>query len=128
MTESPVSSRALALRAAELLADQKAAEIVIIDVSENSSIGDYFVVATGRSDVHVKAACGAVEIGLREYGRRPLSSEGVQNGHWALLDYGEVVVHVFQHATRQLYDLERLWNESPRETFFEGPTAAATRR
>lgn len=97
-------------------------------MSENSSIADFFVIATGRSDVHVKAACEAVETGLREDGRRPLSSEGVRNGYWALLDYGEVVIHVFQDVARKLYDLERLWNESPRETFSDGATAVATRR
>ena len=98
-----------------------------LEVAELTSVADYFVIATGRSGVHVKAACRRVEEGMRALGRRPISSEGIDNAHWALLDYGEVVVHVFQENSRKLYDLERLWSRAPRKTFENRAVVAGTR-
>jgi len=117
-TTSPAS--ALAKSAAVLVSDLKAADILVLDLSERSSITDYFVLCTGRSDIQVQAICHRVAEGLLEAGVRPLSSEGLENGQWALLDYGDIVVHVFQKATRELYDLERLWAEAPRWTYDPG--------
>ena len=110
----------LAQRTAELAAERKALDIVVIDLTGRSSVTDYFVLATGRSDVQVQAICERVVEGLRERNERPLAVEGLENGQWALLDYGDVVVHVFQKATRELYDLERLWAEAPRWTYDGG--------
>lgn len=110
----------IAKAVARLASDVKADDILVLDLSKMSSITDYFVLCTGRSDVQVQAICHKVVEGLREDGVRPLSSEGLENGHWALLDYGDVVVHVFQKATRELYDLERLWAEAPRWTYDQG--------
>lgn len=115
----------LAQRAAELAADRKALDIVVIDLTGRSSVTDYFVLATGRSDVQVQAICERLVEGLRERDERPLAVEGLENGQWALLDYGDVVVHVFQKATRELYDLERLWAEAPRWTY-DGGSAIET--
>jgi len=119
-----VSTLPTAQAIAGFLADRKASDIVILDVSELSSVTDTFVIATGRSGVHVKAACQRVEEGMRNLGQRPISREGVDHGHWALLDYGDVVVHVFQERSRDLYDLERLWSRAPR-TRFEDPAVVA---
>ena len=110
----------LANAVAVLVADRKADNILVLDLTQCSSITNYFVVCTGRSDVQVQAICQRVLEGLREVGVRPLSSEGLENGQWALLDYGDVVVHVFQKATRELYDLERLWADAPRWTYDAG--------
>jgi ribosome-associated protein len=114
------SAGALAKMVALLVSDRKGSDILILDLSERSSITDYFVLCTGRSDVQVQAICHRVAEGLSEDGVRPLSSEGLENGQWALLDYGDVVVHVFQEATRELYDLEKLWIEAPRWTYNAG--------
>ncbi len=112
---------------AGFLADRKATDIVILDVSELSSVTDAFVIATGRSGVHVKAACRHVEDAMRDLGQRPISCEGLDHGHWALLDYGDVVVHVFQKASRNLYDLERLWGRAPRTRVDESAVVTGTR-
>ena len=124
MTEaSDVAKRAaseLAQSVTRLASDHKADDILVLDLTERSSVTDYFVLCTGRSDVQVQAICERVTQGLREEGVRPLSSEGVDNGLWALLDYGDVVVHVFQKDTRKLYDLERLWAGAPRWTYAPG--------
>lgn len=115
-------SRDLAEAAATLALDRKAADVVILDLREISSVTDYFVLCTGRSDVHVRAIVERIEAGLAETGERPLAREGVAHGSWALLDYGDVVAHVFQPDTRAFYDLERLWGQAPRWT--SDPTSA----
>jgi ribosome-associated protein len=115
-------SRDLADCVAALALDRKAADVVILDLREISSVTDYFVLCTGRSDVHVRAIVERVETGLAEQDERPLAREGVAHGSWALLDYGDVVVHVFQPDTRAFYDLERLWGQAPRWT--SGPRSA----
>jgi ribosome-associated protein len=109
--------------AADLASDRKAADIVVLDLGsmpESSALTDYFVICTGRSDIHVHAICERVVEGMKHDGRTLQSSEGVERGQWALLDYGDVVVHVFQEKVRQHYDLERLWAQAPRWTYREG--------
>lgn len=115
--DTATAASELAKSAAVLVSDRKADDILVIDLTERSSVTDYFVICTGRSDVQVQAICQRVTEGLREDGVRPFSTEGTENGQWALLDYGDVVIHVFQKATRELYDLERLWSEAPRWTY-----------
>jgi len=115
-----LSTASVARLAADLAVDRKAADIVILDLSNLSSITDYFVICTGRSDIHVRAICERVDEGMRGAGQSRLSAEGVESGQWALLDYGDIVVHVFQHASRELYDLERLWSQAPHWTYEAG--------
>jgi len=119
---SRLPSRDLAEAVAALALDRKAADVVILDLREISSVTDYFVLCTGRSDVHVRAIVERIETGLTDMGERPLAREGVAHGSWALLDYGDVVAHVFQPETRAFYDLERLWGQAPRWT--SDPTSA----
>jgi ribosome-associated protein len=115
MTNDP--SRDLAQAAADLAADGKALGITILDLRELSSVADYFVIASGRSHIQVEAICDRIEKGVAErLGTRPISVEGLENASWALIDYGSVVVHVFQESVRELYDLERLWSLAPRWT------------
>lgn len=96
--------------------DRKAADLAILDLRGISSVADFFVIATGRSDVHVRAICDRIEEQLAEQDEKPVAREGVRNGRWALLDYGDVVAHVFQPESRAFYDLERLWSHAPRFT------------
>lgn len=119
MTRSPDRSgedpiHALALAAARAALDKKAADVVLLDVHELTSLADEFVVASGRSDTQVRAIGEAVEEALRQRGRRPLAVEGLRHGQWVLLDYGDIVVHVFYGPVRSFYDLERLWARAPR--------------
>jgi ribosome-associated protein len=104
-------------RAAELALELKAQDVVSLDLAGISSATDYFLLATGTSDVHVKAIADHVLDALREEGVRPNHVEGLQGGHWVLLDYIDVVVHVFHSTTRQFYQLEELWGDAKRREF-----------
>jgi ribosome-associated protein len=94
--------------------DKKGADLVVLDVRGITSIADYFVLVSGRSDTQVRAIAEAVEERCRAQGRRPMSIEGSRNGQWILIDYGDVVVHVFYAPVREHYDLERLWARAER--------------
>lgn len=91
------------------LEELKGQDITTIDVREKTSITDFMVIATGSSSRHVKSLCDTVLEKTKEQGVRPIGSEGLDAGEWGLIDLGNVVVHVMQAATRQFYDLERLW-------------------
>ena len=104
--------RALACTRAAL--DHKAYDLVVLETGRLSSIADYFVICSGRSDTQVQAIADAVMAELGREGVRPLSVEGLPHGQWVLIDYGDVVVHVFYVPVREFYDLERLWARAPR--------------
>ncbi|THG79423.1 ribosome silencing factor [Pseudomonas sp. A-1] len=91
------------------LEELKGQDILTIDVREKTSITDFMVIATGSSSRHVKSLAETVLEKTKEQGVRPIGSEGLESGEWGLIDLGNVVVHVMQAATRQFYDLERLW-------------------
>ena len=112
MTSS--SSKEKAFLVARALLDRKAIDLVILDVQDLSSFTDYFLICSGNSDRQVQAIASHVEEKLGQEGLRPFGTEGKNEGRWILLDYGEVVVHVFYHPVREFYDLERLWSEAPR--------------
>jgi ribosome-associated protein len=103
-----------ALRALTLALDKKALEPVLLDVRQLCSFCNYQLVISGRSDRQVDAIADAVELGLKGEGLRTITTEGARSGQWALLDYGDFVVHVFLHSAREHYDLEGLWNDAPR--------------
>lgn len=94
--------------------DRKAYDLVVLETGKLTSIADYFVLCSGRSDTQVQAIAEAVQEHLARHGVRPISVEGVERGQWVLLDYGDLVVHVFQVPVRQFYDLDRLWAKAPR--------------
>jgi ribosome-associated protein len=103
------------MAAMEAALDKKALEPVLIDVSGQSSYTDYILVLSGRSDRHVQAVADAVKETLKKTrGAMPLGVEGERDGKWALLDFGDLIVHVFYHPMREFYDLEGLWSDAPR--------------
>jgi len=110
---------------AEAALDKKATDIVLLDVREHTSIADYFVIVSGRSDTQVRAIAEHVEDVCRKSGYRKLAVEGLRHGQWVLLDFGDVVVHVFYGPVRDFYDLERLWSEAPRRALPPSLTALA---
>ena len=103
-----------ALRALALALDSKALEPVLLDVRGLCTYASYQLVVSGRSDRQVDAICEAIAVGMKEAGVRPLSTEGKRSGQWALLDFGDLIVHVFHHPSREHYDLEGLWVDAPR--------------
>jgi len=111
---SSVDSRETAAAAARAAADKQAEDVVVLDVHDLIVITDFFVVCTGTSDRHVKTVVEEVEKALRGLERKPVRREGEQDGRWVLLDYVDVVVHVFAEEERGFYDLERLWRDAPR--------------
>ena len=112
MTELPGWERMLECVRAAL--DHKAYDLVVLELGNLSSVADYFVICSGRSDTQVEAIADGVQRHLAEQGVRPISVEGLPRAQWALLDYGDVVVHVFYVPVRAFYDLERLWTKAPR--------------
>ena len=106
------STAAQAQRAAVLCLDRKASDVVVLDLRQVSSATDYFVVASGTSDTHVRAIAEHVLEELRKEGVRTHHVEGLQAGRWVLLDYVDFVVHVFHPVLREFYQLERLWSDA----------------
>jgi ribosome-associated protein len=106
---------ALARRAASLLADRKATDVVLLDVRGMSSYADYFVIASGDAERGVIATAEHARETLKSEGHRTIGTEGFDTGHWVLLDFGEVVVHVFFTEVRAFYDLDGLWADAPKE-------------
>jgi len=110
---SDLSPRAVADIVVEAAGDRKAEDILVLNVSELTTIADLFVICTGRSERQVQAIADAVREKAEEAGRRPLGLEGYAAGRWVLVDLGDVVVHAFVPDERQLYRLERLWGDAP---------------
>lgn len=94
--------------------ERKAIDPLLLEVEELTSITDYFVIASGNSSRQVQAISGHVQKKMRDAGFRTDGVEGVQEGHWVLLDYGDVVIHLFYQPVREFYDLEGLWIDAPR--------------
>ena len=103
-----------ALRCAQSALDKKAYDLVVLQVSALTSVADYFIICTGRSDVQVQSICRAIEESLATMRVKPLAVEGFTHGQWVLLDFGDVVVHIFYETARQFYNLEGLWVQAPR--------------
>jgi ribosome-associated protein len=123
---APASPRELALIAMGAAADKKGEDIVALDVGPLLVVTEYFVIATGRTNIQVRAIADEVEEQLRvKGGEKPIGREGIGEDKWILLDYGDVVVHVFQPAERDFYRLERLWADAPRLELPDAETPAA---
>jgi ribosome-associated protein len=94
--------------------EKKACDLVVIDVHELTSIADYFIVCSGRSDRQVQSIAQGLEENSVELGMKPYAVEGAQRGHWVLMDFSDVIVHVFYQPVREFYDLDGLWGHAPR--------------
>lgn len=110
MTKDP---KACALLAAKTLLDKKGQEVIALDISEITTLADYFVIAHGISELHVQALAEEVQDKLQEAGYTMRSKEGYREAKWVLLDFYDVVVHIFSAADRDYYMLERLWADAP---------------
>lgn len=89
--------------------ERKALNLVVLDISRLTSIADAFIICSGRSNRQVAAIAEFIHFELKKQGIKPLSIEGIQAGHWVVLDYGHVIIHVFHQPVRKFYDLEGLW-------------------
>ena len=107
-----MTPKELAIIAAKALDGKKGKEISAIEITDLTTLADYFVIASGTSSTQINALCDAVEKAMKEQaGEAPLRREGYRDGTWVLLDYGAVCVHVFSREAREFYDLERLWQD-----------------
>jgi ribosome-associated protein len=111
---TPASARRLLQLAAAAASAKKAQDPVGLDLRELEGVADYFLICSGQSELQVKAIAEAVEEALGAHGARPWHVEGLEGRRWVLLDYVELVVHVFHHRTREYYLLERLWGDAHR--------------
>ena len=116
MTDIKKSKEMTALEKAILCAEEalehKAQDLVVLEVSKLSSFADYFVICSGRSSRQVQGIADNLETKLRKQGIRAAGVEGSREGHWVLMDYGDVIVHIFYEPVRLFYDLESLWSEA----------------
>jgi ribosome-associated protein len=114
MTDEPLNPELIATAIAELAADRKALDIVQLDLRGMVGYADYFLICSGRSDRQTRAIHDAIHTGMKSaYGLLPRRVEGASEGRWILIDYLDVVVHVFTPETREYYRLEQLWGEAP---------------
>ena len=113
-------SQALALAAAREALKKKAHDVVILDLRTLTGVCDFFVIATGQVETQVRAIADQVEEGMREQGQKVWHVEGYSTGRWVLLDFVDVVVHIFHRDTRDLYQLERLWRDAGKEEVADG--------
>jgi ribosome-associated protein len=129
-SESAISqdpSKDKALECARAAIDKKAENLKVLDLTDLSGFTDYFIICSGMSDRQVQAIADSVESTMANQGHDLVSAEGYGEGRWVLMDFGDVVVHVFLDALREYYDLENLWGDAPRVKIpseFYGPAAS----
>ena len=109
-----LTSREKAQVVAEASLERAAEEVVALYVGNAVSFADVFVICTGRSDRQVRSIADAIEEAVDKHGERPLGIEGYDEGRWVLMDFADVIVHIFQQQVRRHYDLERLWSDAPK--------------
>ena len=107
-----MTPKEMALTAAKALNEKKGQEISAVEITDLTTLADFFVFATGTSNTQINALSGAVEKAMKEQaGEDPLRREGYRDGTWVLLDYGAIIVHIFSQEAREFYSLERLWGD-----------------
>jgi ribosome-associated protein len=116
MSKADIASLDLYIKAA---LGKKAMKLVALDVHDLTSFADVFIICSGRSNRQVNAIAEHIQADLKKHKIKPLSVEGMKEGHWVLLDYGHVIIHVFYDPIREFYDLEGLWVDAKR---IETPT------
>lgn len=117
-----LGSKKKAITIARLCLDKKAKDTIVLDMKGLTSFTDYFVICSGETTTQIRAIAEYVEESLRKIGRKlkPLSIEGFRFSHWVLMDYSDVILHIFEEDTRQYYKLENLWLDAPRIPVEEG--------
>ncbi len=116
-----MSSREKAVICAKEVSRFMGLDLVLLDVSRFSSFADFFIICTGKSSRQVQGIADNVEDGLRGRGLKPLGVEGKHEGHWVLMDYGDVIIHIFYEPIRHFYDLESLWADASQVRWEEEP-------
>ncbi len=106
-----MTSQELTKKIGTFLLEKKASDVMSINISEKSIVADYYVLATAKSSPHVKALSEYLEEELDKYGISAVRREGTREGRWAVIDFGDVVVHIFNDETRLFYSLEKLWGD-----------------
>jgi ribosome-associated protein len=117
----PTHPKTLACRCAELALTKKAKDVVVLDIRKLTDMSDFFVVCHGDNDTQVRAIADAILDGTTELGMKPYRTEGWQGLQWVILDFVEVVVHVFYRETREFYKIERLWADAKVEKVVDEP-------
>src|SRR5208283_1551319 len=109
-----IDSRTKAIKAAQASLDKKAGDVMVLEMKDLTVIADYFVICSGESTTQVKTIAEHIKENLLKDGTTPSRIEGFQYARWILIDYGDVIIHVFEKETRQYYELEKLWLDAPR--------------
>ncbi len=107
-----ISSKKKVLAVSEAALDKKALDVVILDVKKVCSYADFFLITSGTSDRHVQSVAEGIVSSVKKLGKKPLGVEGMQKGHWVLIDLDDVIVHIFYRPIRQFYGLESLWADA----------------
>ena len=113
MVKESINGKERVLLCVNASLQRKAKDLIIINVKEFSSIADYFIICSGTSDRQVQAIAASIHENLKEYGILPLGIEGERIGKWVLMDYEDVIIHIFYEPIREFYDIERLWSDVP---------------
>lgn len=104
-----------AVKAAKIASDKKAEDIIILQLSDLTAFADYFVICSGENPIQIKTIAEAIEQDFKkDAGIMPIGIEGMANGQWVLMDYGDIIIHIFDKESREFYDLEKLWMDAPR--------------
>ncbi len=112
--ESQLRARKFAIEVARLMADDKCEDLIILDLAGISGVCDFFVIGTGTSDRQMRAVADNIEEMGKKRGERPFSTAGLEGSSWMVLDYVDVVIHLFDGEARNFYELETLWGDAPR--------------
>ncbi len=114
ITTIKISTKKSVLLSVNAALEKKARRILVLNVKKMSSLSDYFIICSGNSDRQVQAIASFIEETLKKAGKRPIGIEGEKVGKWILMDYGDIVIHVFYDPIRDFYEIERLWTDVPR--------------
>lgn len=127
MPEIILTSLERAIKCAHCALDKKGVDVKVLEIAKISSIADYLVLATGMSDKQVQAIADSVRKGLKKFGKAQ-DIEGLREGKWVVIDYGDVLVHIFVDELRHYYDLDRLWGDAPVVAIPEPPPTPSALR
>ncbi len=125
MKSKPIHSLQIARLCAQAADNKKGEDILVLDVREISSVSDYFVIVTGQSEPHLKAVRNEIEAKLKEMGASCKGIDGFPHSQWVVMDYFDVLVHIFAKEPREFYALERLWGDAPKVVWQAGTSSAA---